>query len=102
AREQVVEGAVAVRIQQGEGLSRQLAQGELMQALGGRVYRRQRLLDRCRRGRVHDPVFRVHQLQAVWPPARLAVTAQHDAAGQALLLGLVEMEESQVQRPRAV
>ena len=59
-------------------------------------------LGRLRRVRIHAPVFRMHELQALGAAARLAVTAHARAARQALLLLRREIEESQSEETRTV
>ena len=73
----------------------QQAQPSLGHAFSHGIDRREMFFGRLRRVRIHAPVFRMHELQALGAAARLAVTAHARAARQALLLLRREIEESQ-------
>ncbi len=81
----------------------ELTQTLLRQAFGGRVDRREGLLDRRRRlVAVERPIFGMVDLQARGAGAGLTVTAQVGAAFEALLLRIAEMIEAQAQHAGAV
>jgi hypothetical protein len=80
----------------------QVAPAQLMHPLGGRIDRRQRLLDL--RGRVvpHPLDLGMDDLEAARPAAHLAETPQRRTAGHVGLLRIAEMKKPQRDRPRAV
>ena len=99
-RQQFGERAVALELHQ--GLGGQAAQATLLQALGCRVDRRQRLGQPRADALIGDAVLRVHHLETARAAPRLAEAAQPGAARQAVLLRAREVEEAERQRAGAV
>ncbi|MBV6425362.1 MAG: hypothetical protein NAOJABEB_03179 [Steroidobacteraceae bacterium] len=93
--------AHAGRVQLAERLADERAQARLRDALGRRVDRRQRFLERRAFGG-DVAILRVHDLEAEWPASHFAVTAQAAASRKARLLARREVEEAQRHVARAV
>ena len=85
-----------------ERLRGQVAQPPLLESLGDRVDRRERILDGLGIRRAGVAVLRVHDLGPVLAAAHFAETGEARAAHELLLLGAAEMEEAQGQEARAV
>ena len=92
ARQQLLQSAPSKQVERTPG---EIAPGQLVHPLGGRVDRRQRLLDTGRFTLVDPLHLGMHQLVAVGPIAHLAKTAQPAAAQHVGLLRSTEMEEPQ-------
>ena len=85
-----------------EGLICQALPILLMQPLGCWINRRQVIFCGHFFRFVHQPVFRMHHLEPFWSPAHFAEAQYPLAAGQALLLTLAEIEETQADAAGAV